>query len=183
MTVRLIHGDCLERLRELPDESVHCVDGLAEWQVAYLAGLIDGEGSIESQQERQLRGATPRFVLRVSFTFATEEPLRTVSSWLGTRYSVHAATDDRRSPRFRSHIYKSVAVALLKRCLPFLILKRRQAEIILAIENTRKANSTVRLLRPGRIGAPRMPSDAVAKMQELHTELRSLKSNKKGRGA
>lgn len=179
MTVQLLLGDCRDVLRSLADGSVHPVAALADWQLAYLAGLIDGEGSIESQTERQPRGATPRFVLRVSFVFSTEEPLRTICEWLDSRYSVHPSTDPRRSPRYRSHIYKGVAVQLLRRCLPYLILKRRQAELILAIEAVRAANSTVRMARPGGGGTPRMPEHAIARMQELHAELRSLKSNKR----
>lgn len=182
--IRILHGDCRDVLATLPDASVHCVDQLVEWQLAYLGGLIDGEGSIESQQEQQPKGVTPRFVLRVSFVFATEEPLRTICPWLNARYSVHPSTDPRRSPRYRSHIYKGVAVALLRRCLPYLILKRRQAELILAIEAVRAANSTVRLARPGRNGAtPPMPAHAIEQMRVLHAELRSLKSNKKGRAS
>lgn len=182
MTVTILQGDCREVLAAMPDQSVHCcVTSLAPWQLGYLAGLIDGEGSIESQQEMQPRGATPRFVLRVSFVFATEEPLRTVSEWLGTRYSMHPAVDERRSPRYRSHIYKGTAVALLQALLPFLILKRRQAELILAIEAVRAAHSPIRLARPGGGGTPRMSEAAITEMQRLHAELRSLKSNKKGR--
>lgn len=176
MTVRLLRGDCRALLKTLPDDSVHC---LAEWQLGYLAGLIDGEGSIESQQEIQPKGVTPRFVLRVSFTFATEEPLRTISAWLGTKYSIYPSTDPKRSPRYRSHIYKTTAVALLRATLPFLILKKRQAELILQIESVRALHSPVRLARPGGGGTPRMPADAIAEMQTLHAELRSLKSNKK----
>jgi hypothetical protein len=155
------------------------VANLAEWQLAYLAGLIDGEGSIESQMETQIRGKTPRFVLRVSFVFATEEPLRTISGWLGSKYSIHPAVDARRSPRYRSHIYKATAVALLRRCLPYLILKKHQAELILAIESVRAANSTVHQLRPGRKGVAPMPDHAIQKMLSLHQKLRSLKSNKR----
>jgi 16S rRNA G966 N2-methylase RsmD len=44
-------------MRELPDQSVHCVvTSLSETQVAYIAGLIDGEGSLESQKRRILEG-------------------------------------------------------------------------------------------------------------------------------
>lgn len=155
------------------------VHDLEPWQLGYLAGLIDGEGSIESQTEIQPRGRTTRYVLRVSFVFATEEPLRTISQWLGTTYSRHEATQANRSARYRSHIYKSVAVELLKAVLPFLILKRRQAELILEIEAVRSANTTIRLARPGGGAPPPMPAAAIGQMQALHTELRSLKSNKR----
>src|SRR5665213_4477900 len=112
---------------------------LTDTQLAYLAGLIDGEGSIESQREVQVRGATPRFVLRVSFVFATEEPLRTICGWLGVGYKRYPTTDPRRSDRYRTHVPKGIAVPLLEACLPYLLLKRRQAELILAIETVRLA--------------------------------------------
>lgn len=182
MSARILIGDCRDILKTLPDQSVHCIDTLAGWQLAYLAGLIDGEGSIESQQERQPKGKTPRFVLRVSFTFATEEPLATISKWIGSTYSVYPPVDNRRSARFRSHIYKATAVKLLRRCLPYLILKRRQAELILEIEAVRARYSTVSEPRPGRIGAQPMPDHAIQQMMAFHAELRALKSNKKGRG-
>lgn len=52
-------------------------------QLAYLAGLIDGEGSLECQKQSQAGSATPRYVIRLSFTMSTPEPLETVASWLG----------------------------------------------------------------------------------------------------
>jgi hypothetical protein len=76
------------------------------------------------------------------------------------------------------HIAKSVAVELLRGCLPFLILKRRQAELVLAIEAVRAKNSPDRRLI-GTIGSRPMPAIAVAQMEKLHRELRSLKSNKR----
>ncbi len=151
---------------------------LTETQVAYMAGLIDGEGSIECQRETQVRGATPRFVLRVSFVFATEEPLRTVCSWLGIQYKRYPTTDPRRSDRYRAHVTKSIAVPLLRACLPYLLLKRRQADLILAIEEVRAAASPSRV-HTGQAKLSRMPEAAIAQMTVLHAELRTLKSNKR----
>src|SRR3954462_11316251 len=114
---------------------------LSEWQLAYLAGLVDGEGSLECQKEFQPKGVTPRFVLRLSFCFATVEPLQTISQWLGVPTQIYPATDPTRSPRHRMSVTKNLAVPLLQQMLPYLILKRRQAELILAIESVRKAHS------------------------------------------
>lgn len=147
-------------------------------QAAYMAGLIDGEGSIESQKEVQVRGATPRFALRVSFVFATEEPLATVCGWLGIQYQRYPSTDPRRSDRYRAHVPKSKAVELLRACLPYLILKRRQAELILSIEAVRAAHSPSRV-HVGTPHAARMPDAAIEQMTTLHEELRTLKSNKR----
>ena len=148
----------------------------ARW--AYLAGLIDGEGSIECQQEMHPKGTTPRFVLRLSFTFATEEPLATITQWLGVSYKQYPATDERRSPRYRCQIPKSLAVVVLEHCLPFLILKRDQAELILEIERVRAAYSPDRrLIAPGKNRT--MPTAAIEQMTVLHAQLRALKSNKR----
>lgn len=153
------------------------VDELSEAQVAYLAGLTDGEGSIECQREYQPRGRTPRFVLRLSFCFATPEPLATISQWLGIPAKRYPATDATRSDRHRMHIVKATAVPLLRRMLPHLILKRREAELILKIEETRSANSPSRSTGVG--AHRRMPADAISRMTAFHVELRSLKSNKR----
>lgn len=154
------------------------VDHLTEAQIAYLAGLTDGEGSIECQKEFQPRGVTPRFVLRLSYVFATPEPLATISRWLGIPSKRYPATDPARSDRHRMHITKNVAVPLLRRMLPHLILKRREAELILAIEETRAEHSPSRLIAVGNAGR-RMPERAIERMTAQYLELRSLKSNKR----
>jgi len=151
--------------------------GLDPFQVAYLAGLVDGEGSLECQKDAQLRGATMGYRLRLSFCFATPEPLATISQWLGIRVNTYPATDPTRSPRYRMHITKGTAVPLIERMLPYLILKKREASLILAIEHVRAANCPGR--RTPRGIARRMPLSAVAEMDALWLQLRSLKSNKR----
>ena len=98
MSVRTITADVFDGLAQLPDESVHCVvTRLSETQVAYVAGLIDGEGSLECQIQMQKGAATPIFTLRLSFTFGTEEPITTVAAWLGTAPKRYPATTPNRN--------------------------------------------------------------------------------------
>ena len=150
---------------------------LDPFQIAYLAGLVDGEGSLECHKEMQRHGITPRYNLRLSFVFATPEPLATISQWIGIQVKIYPATDPSRSPRHRMHITKGTAVPLLERMLPHLILKKREAALILAIERVRAANF------PGRktpIGVTRlMPPHAIEEMNALWLQLRALKSNKR----
>ena len=153
------------------------IEALSEAQVAYLAGLTDGEGSLECQKEFQPKGVTPRFVMRLSFCFATAEPLRTVSQWLGVSVKRYPPTDPTRSERYRCHITKNLAVPLLRRMLPYLLLKRREAELILSIEAVRAAHSPARTLGLGE--QRRMPPSAVQEMTAQYTLLRSMKSNKR----
>lgn len=168
MSVRILQGDCRD----------HCVVAtLSETQIAYLAGLIDGEGSLECQCQMQKGAATPIFTLRLSFTFGTSEPITTVAAWLGMRPKQYPATSPNRSPRWRLHIKNRIALPLLRRALPHLILKSRQAEIILEIERVRSANTVPRTVPIGPLR--RMPQRAVEEMSALSRELRSLKSSKR----
>ena len=99
---RIIIGDCREVLAGLPDGLAQCcVTNLTDVQVAYLAGLIDGEGSLECQRQMQRKGATPRYVLRLSFVFGTAEPITTVAGWFGDVPRVYAPPSKRHSPRWR----------------------------------------------------------------------------------
>lgn len=151
---------------------------LSNEQLAYLAGFIDAEASVECQKQMQKHGKTPRYSLRLSITLATEEPLKTFTSWFESSYKKYPATDAKRSPRYRMHIPKGVAIGLLTACLPFFLLKRRQAEIILEIESVRARFSPKRKhFRATHF--KQMPVIAITKMEKLFRELRSLKSNKR----
>lgn len=153
------------------------LEHLEQWQLAYLAGLIDGEGSLESQKEQQPKGVTSRYVLRLSFCFATPEPLETISKWLDIPVRMYPSTDPTRSPRRRAQVTQGKAAPLLRLVLPFLILKREQAELVLAIDDVRRTNSPSRKIAPG--ARRRMPAEAVAQMDALHQRLRATKSNKR----
>lgn len=147
-------------------------------QAAYLAGLIDGEGCLGCYPFTQNGGRLPSFSVKLGFTFATREPLDTVCAWLGAHWKVYPATSPNRSPRYRCHVSKSVTIIVLRACLPFLILKRRQAEIALEIEAIRARHSPSRV-HVGHAKFRRMPAGAVKKMTRLVLALSALKSNKR----
>jgi hypothetical protein len=113
-------------------------------QLAYLAGLIDGEGSIiihryKSQYPKN-RGngrksypdKTPRFVVDVTISMTDKSTV----NWIKTFFGGHVAVrQDRRKPTYRT-IYRwglraNKAVALTKKVRPYLITKARQADLII----------------------------------------------------
>ena len=151
---------------------------LTDEQAAYLAGFIDGEGSLECQKQTSAHSITPRYVLRLAFVQATKEPLATFTSWFSCHVTVYPSIDPKRSPRHRMSIPKETAVQVIRECLPFLILKKREAEIILSIERVRSENTPDRH-QFSRSGSSPMPANAVREMEALFLELRSLKSNKR----
>lgn len=180
MPTTLIAGDCRDVLPTLPDASVHCVvTALSEERIAYIAGLIDGEGSLECQMQMQKGAATPIFTLRLSFCFGTAEPITTVGTWLGMVPNVYPPTTPNRQPRWRLHIKNRIALPLLSRALPHLILKQQQARLILAIDGVRALNTAPRTMKGGYGVHRRMPAHAVEQMLRMHTALRALKSNKR----
>ena len=153
---------------------------LSKTQPAYLAGLIDGEGSLECQKVSQIGGATPQYRIRLSFTFATEEPLKTISQWLGLTPKRYVSTQENRSDRWRLHIPKNQTIPLIRACFPYLILKPKQVELMLRIEEIRLANSPDRK-HFGHTKLQRMPMSAVSAMDSLWWQFRSLKSDKRGK--
>ena len=178
MAYEILQGDVSEQLATLPAGHVQCVDDLLDVQLAYLAGFIDGEGHLGIQKMKPQGAATPQYVIRLAFGLGTEEPLKTVSSWLGVRCRRYPTVSAKRQPTWRAQVPKRTTVALLLRCLPYLILKRPDAELALRIEVVRQAHTPSRC-HNGATHFRQMPPEAVEEMEWLYREFRSLKSNKR----
>ena len=147
-------------------------------QYAYFAGALDCDGSVECQKQMQKNGKTPRYQIRLSFTMATYQPIATFEKWLGITHKLYPAVDESRSPRYRLHIPKGITIPLLKGCLPYLTLKKRQAEILIEIEGIRESLSPGRN-HYGQKSIQPMPPEWEKSVEPLYKELRSLKSNKR----
>jgi len=112
---------------------------LTETQAAYLAGLIDGEGCLHIQRMvNDSKNPGPHFSARVTFLFATAEPLITVCGWLGLSPKMAIYPSAKGKVRYRCDLKRSMIEPVLNECLPFMILKHRQAEILLEVVRDRK---------------------------------------------
>ncbi len=148
-------------------------------QLAYIAALIDGEGSLECQKQKQPKGKNPQYRTRLSFTMVTEEPLLTLSHWLEINPpKTYPASDLWRSPIHRIHIPKTATLVLLQNCMPYLILKKRQAEILLEMEAIRQKHSPPKR-HVGYAKFQPMSQEAIVLFEEKYVEFRSLKLNKR----
>lgn len=95
---------------------------------AYLAGIIDGEGTMTLARQR--RNETP--VPTVSIANNNLEPLKRVKCWLGGGSIVHKKK--RKAHHSESYawiIRHDKALRLLKDVQPYLIVKRPQAGLII----------------------------------------------------
>lgn len=130
---------------------------------AYLAGIIDGEGCISACQSTG-RG----FTLYVDVTNTD----RRLIDWVAARWPGSTYTTDR-SRRGQKDVHRwmaqnAIRVALvLEAALPYLVIKREQAEIALTLAGMRR--------NPGRAG---YTAGERARMRELYDRLRDL--NRRG---
>lgn len=111
---------------------------MIQTDLAYLAGLIDGEGTISCSINTTLNGHSA--LQKQLSIFNTNI---TLISWITSRFGgmVHSRT---RSTKWKEeHQVKwsaTEASVILELVLPYLVIKKEQAEIFIALHKT-KANS------------------------------------------
>ena len=147
------------------------IEDLTEIDKAYLAGLVDGEGSILLARKSPSKNGRTRYEPRVITTLCTPEPLHYFKEQtnLGFIHTHNAQKYNRRhSPSYQWTILTRQAEAFLKAIYPYLKIKRDQAEVILLFYQLLNHNH----------GRWNCVSDEESDMQEIyHLALRVLKKN------
>lgn len=95
----------------------------------YLAGYVDGEGCIRIWRDREHR----RFLLRFTIASGDLKPIQAISSMVGGKISLINKTNLKTI--YRLDLRSSKAVDVIYSLLPFLIIKREQAEFGLEFYN------------------------------------------------
>lgn len=113
---------------------------MRELDLAWLAGIIDGEGSIfVMKQKRNDRERDTNYILRISVDstdpYMAEECLKIAGG-----VKIQQASDKRPncSDRLKWQINGSQASKLLKELLPYLRVKKHQAEIAIDFQDSTK---------------------------------------------
>lgn len=104
---------------------------------AYLAGLIDGEGSFIIQKtsvekiHKSSRSKTPKYLAYFCIGMVDKAPLDLIRDTIGMGKVYEECVPDRRSI-FRIRFGGRVTlIPFVKELLPYLIVKKRQAELLL----------------------------------------------------
>lgn len=112
--------------------------------LAYLAGIFDGEGYIhinKTSSEKSMKAwqrKTPNYALNVGITNTHLGILETYKKLFG------GSIYDRTSKRiFEYRIDRKIAVVMLKALLPYLVIKKEQAKIAIAFQNSLKPCSSL----------------------------------------
>lgn len=115
----------------------------------YLAGLIDGEGHIGFNVNRQGNLSYLRVCLEINMTY---QPLiETLHEQLGGHYSNHVDTKINRKAQYRWRVVNRQAISVIKLVHPHLIVKKAQADLALAFDligysNDNQINNTFKEL-------------------------------------
>lgn len=148
---------------------------LKEWQIGYLAAMIDAECHVGIQRETGRRRTTPAYVVRFELAMTDRTTVDFVNSLLPTAKRLYVGAAGRRLPYHRLRVTQQEALTLLRTALPYVQGKRRQIEICLEIDALRKACH-----QPGH-GFLARRQEFGEKADTLWAEFRSLQLNKKPR--
>jgi hypothetical protein len=154
------------RLGDVVGHSTRSDTVLTETDLAYVAGIVDGEGCIQVQKykKRKRERSTPyKLQLRVSNT-----DLRLVqhlqSLFPGYIYNGSEKRKNRRN-QFYWHVNGKKAAHILEKLVPFLVSKKDQAEIAIAFQDTFNQY----------YGIYGLPKEIIAFREECYQKCRKLK--------
>jgi len=107
---------------------------LSSIECAYLAGYLDGDGSINigvGKNKRSKRGLNPHY--EVSFVSKDEDIIRTLKKVVGGNIASFIYHDSREQKECYKLAFcnQASALALLEQIEPFLILKKQQAKLMI----------------------------------------------------
>jgi len=145
---------------------------LTETEWAYLAGFIDGDGCITINVGGTKGSVTPSHRLLLLITQANKEYLE---KWcarvgLGRVYAIHSGESPIQGTKqcYNWQMSGRQAEAVLRKVLPYLDIKREQAEIAIKFRTTAG--------RQGGIGGRRVNPSGIIRLRERYAQqLRALK--------
>ena len=152
---------------------------MEQWQVGYLAGMIDAECHVGIQRQNAKNRVTPSYVIRFELAMTDPKPVHFVNSLLPEPKVVRVQqARGRRLPYYRLRLTQQEALALLRKVLPYVQGKRRQIEICIEIDALRRQYSPSRRHYGNNTFQP-MPPEFEVQAYPLFLEFRSLQLNKK----
>lgn len=153
--------------------SIACIGFITRSDAAYIAGLIDGEGSIYVMRHTGKNGTTFYPAISISMTS------RPVLDWLADLLCVSVSTVSRTPAKWRDQfmvrIHGKKAVALAARIGPFLKVKHEQALLIAEFPGDQRR-------APGKLISADV-QDRRSKMREIVNGLNSRGVEQEGRQA
>lgn len=180
MTVRFLTGHAPEKLAELPDESVQCVVTSPPELLAYCAGVIDSDGYIgikRSTYSMRVTGDSgqPVFSERVAVKQVELEAVSLLHSLFGGTLLIAKPSAKRGRPLHSWQVTDRKAAICLRALLPFLRIKRRQAENCLSLRTLKEESKKARVaFGRGHAGSSSRPAHFSDAMERFYARAKTL---------
>lgn len=178
MTARLYTGDALQVLRGLPD-------GVAPEVLAYLAGVIDSDGTIGIKRNRPYSGGTqPNYSERVCVKQVEPHAVELLRATFGGYHGVTGPSARKGRDLYVWQVTDAKARACLSALLPYLRIKINQAKNALELGPLKEQSKRARVaFGRGHAGAASRPAHLTAAMEALRTRAKQLNRVGKDQGA
>lgn len=133
-------------------------------QIIYMASMIDGEGSIcieiQSQSERHNR-KVDYYSLRLVIINTNKDLMDWLQKYFDGNVSPRKKVPGRKLC-YRWNIFSHNSASILKECLPYMIIKKRHAEIFIEFESTMSRSHW------------KVSEDLLEKRRQLYLKLKKL---------
>lgn len=101
--------------------------------LAYIAGIIDGEGYVGIKRSTPRNRVTPGYHARIQIRMVDEEAIAFVAATLGGNYYREKSNASNGRPLYCYQASDAKAESILRSVLPWLRVKRRVALIVLSL--------------------------------------------------
>lgn len=140
-------------------------------ELAWIAGFIDGEGCITIKKYARYKNQSTRYQAYVCCSQATEDNIEALKAlqilqkhFGGSLYRQSKSKDTRARESFQWLLVSSSAMECVKQLLPYLIIKKKQAELLIQYQSELKSNR----------GAKRLTNEILQKRYNYWYEMRKL---------
>lgn len=143
-------------------------------QIAYLAGIIDGEGSIYiGNFSHNKKTGTPYYQTNIEVTNTDENLINWLMINIGGRrntYTFKQTPKNSRRTVYRWIVAGELLTHLCHLLLPYLIIKKRQCQIMIEMRKTFEGTGIIR----GQFGSRFVDETILITRKKLFEEMRSL---------
>jgi len=113
----------------------------------YLAGFLDGEGCISIHRHKKIRDKYKQCDLRVEIVNCYLLVIREIAKRLKTKFIRKTRQNPNWKILYRISIPGNKAMQILKRLLPYLIVKRKQAKLAIDFQKMKNQKNWKRMNR------------------------------------
>jgi hypothetical protein len=149
-------------------------------ELAYCAGVIDSDGTIgikRSTYGMRVRGDSSQatYSERIKVKQVESQAVDLLHDIFGGSFRIEAASLKSGRPLFAWHVTDLQCTSVCLALLPFLRIKKRQAENVLALRSVKEASRVQRWKRPkGQIGASRRAVEHTEAMDATYVIAKEL---------